>query len=106
MVPGDVGEPGDVCGIRPAAIDRYRNNNSLKFEGSAGYLVSKRLLIGAEYRAKPDNLTGLREDDWVDVFAAYAINKHLSITAAYADLGQIATFKNQHGLYISLQAGF
>ena len=79
---------------------------ALQFEGSAGYLVSKRLLIGAEYRSKPDNLAGLKEDDWVDIFAAYAINKHLSVTAAYTDLGQIVTFKGQRGLYLSLQAGF
>ncbi|WP_310541926.1 DUF3034 family protein [Phenylobacterium sp.] len=78
----------------------------LQFEGSAGYLVSKRLLIGAEYRSKPDNLAGLKEDDWVDIFAAYAFNKNLSVTAAYADLGTIATFKDQRGLYLSLQAGF
>lgn len=78
----------------------------IQFEGSAGYLVSKRLLIGAEYRSKPDNLVGLKEDDWVDVFAAYAFNKNLSVTAAYADLGTIATFKDQRGLYLSIQAGF
>ena len=84
-----------------------RNDNyTLQFEGSAGYLVSKRLLVGAEYRTKPDNLTGLKEDAWLDLFAAYALNKHLSITAAYADMGEIATFKNQRGLYLSLQAGF
>jgi hypothetical protein len=77
-----------------------------EFEGSAGYLVTKRLLIGAEYRTKPDNLAGLKEDAWADVFAAYAFNKHLSLTAAYADLGEIVTFKNQRGLYLSLQAGF
>ena len=78
----------------------------LQFEGSAGYLVSKRLLIGAEYRSKPDNLAGLKEDDWIDIFAAYAFSKNLSVTAAYADLGTIATFKDQRGLYLSIQAGF
>ena len=78
---------------------------SLQFEGSAGVLVSKRLLLGAEYRTKPDRL-GLKEDDWLDLFAAYAVNKNLSITAAYLDLGEIATFKDQRGLYVSLQAGF
>lgn len=82
------------------------DNHSLQFEGSAGYLVSKRLLIGAEYRTKPDNLSFAKEDDWMDVYAAYAINKNLSVTVAYADLGSIATFKDQRGLYISLQAGF
>jgi hypothetical protein len=77
-----------------------------QFEGSAGYLVTKRLLVGAEYRTKPSNLGFAKESDWYDLFAAYAINKHLSVTAAYADLGSIATLPNQHGLYLSLQVGF
>ena len=77
-----------------------------QFEGSAGWLVSKRLLVGAEYRTKPDNLGFAKEDDWADVFVAYAFNKTLSVTAAYANLGDIATFKDQRGLYLSLQAGF
>lgn len=83
-------------------------NDSYKaqFEGSAGWLVSKRLLVGAEYRTKPDNLGFAKEDDWADVFVAYAFSKTMSVTAAYADLGDIATFKNQRGLYVSLQAGF
>ncbi|CAN5478394.1 DUF3034 family protein [soil metagenome] len=82
--------------------DRYRT----QFEGSAGWLVSKRLLVGVEYRTKPDNLGFAKENDWADVFVAYAFNKTLSVTAAYADLGDIATFKDQRGLYLSLQAGF
>lgn len=84
-----------------------RNDDySLQFEGSAGVLVSKRLLVGAEYRSKPDNLGFAREDDWFDVFAAYAVTKNLSVTAAYADLGDIATFEDQRGLYLSIQGGF
>lgn len=82
--------------------DRYKP----QFEGSVGYLVSKRVLVGAEYRTKPDNLGFAKENDWADVFVAYAFSKTLSVTAAYADLGDIATFKNQRGLYLSLQAGF
>lgn len=83
-------------------------NDSYKaqFEGSAGLLLSKRLAVGAEYRTKPSNLGFAREDDWVDLFAAYALNKTVSVTAAYVDLGDIATFKDQRGVYISLQAGF
>lgn len=75
-------------------------------EGTLGYLVSKRLVLGAEYRSKPDNLAFARENDWFDLFAAYAFDKHLSVTLAYADLGSIATFRNQRSLYLSLQAGF
>lgn len=83
-------------------------NNDLEpqFEGSVGYLLSRNLLVGAEYRTKPDNLGFAAEDDAFDVFAAYAFNKHVSLTAAYVDLGSIATFEDQRGLYLSLQVGF
>lgn len=77
-----------------------------QFEGSVGWLLSPGLVIGAEYRTKPDNLSFAEEDDWFDVYAAYALNKHLSLTAAWTDLGSIATFEDQRGLYLSLQAGF
>ena len=76
-----------------------------QFEGSAALLLNRKLAVGVEYRSKPDNL-GLKEDDWMDVFAAYALNKNLSVTAGYADLGEVATFGAQRGLYLSLQAGF
>lgn len=81
------------------------NGYHAEFEGSAGVLLNRHLVVGAEYRTKPNNL-GLKENDWWDLFAAYALNKNLSVTMAYANLGEIATFKGQHGLYVSLQAGF
>ena len=83
-----------------------KSGYSPQFEGSVGYLVNRHLVFGAEYRTKPSNLGFAKEDDWFDVYAAYALNKHLSLTVAYADLGDIATFKNQNGVYLSLQAGF
>jgi Protein of unknown function (DUF3034) len=79
---------------------------TLQFEGSAGYLVSKRLLIGGEYRTMPDNLAFAKEDDAFDAFAAYALTRNITLTAAYADMGSIATFKNQRGGLVSVQAGF
>ncbi len=82
------------------------NSYSPEFEGSVGYLLTKHLVVGGEYRTKPDNLGFAKEDDWWDLFAAYAIDKHLSVTAAYTNLGEIATFKNQNGFLVSLQAGF
>jgi len=77
-----------------------------QFEGSVAWLASRNLAIGAEYRTKPDNLGFAKEEDAFDVFAAYALNKHVSVTAAYVDLGSIATFEDQRGLYLSLQVGF
>lgn len=82
------------------------HGHQLQPEISLGYMLSRKLVIGAEYRFKPDNLAFAGEDDWLDLFAAYAINEHATLTAAYADLGSIATFDDQRGLYLSLQLGF
>lgn len=90
-----------LLGFGGPTHDRY----TPQFEGSVAYLLSPRLAIGAELRTKPNNL-GLKEDDAYDVFAAWAVTKAVSITAGYADLGEIATFGGQRGLYLSLQAGF
>jgi hypothetical protein len=79
---------------------------SVQFEGSLALQVSRRFAIGGEYRSKPDNLAIAREDDWYDLFAAYAINRHLTAAIAYVDLGSIATVKGQRGVFLSLQSGF
>lgn len=79
---------------------------SAQFEGSAGMLVTTRLLLGAEYRTKPDNLRFASEDDSYDLFAAWAVARHVSLTAAYVDLGDIATVRGQRGLFLSLQGAF
>jgi hypothetical protein len=46
------------------------------------------------------------EDDWYDLFFAYAPNKNLSLTMAYAMLGNITLTPDQHGFYFSLHATF
>jgi len=82
------------------------NNYSTQFEGSAALLLSRNLAVGAEYRTKPDNLNFARENNAWDLFGAWFINKHLSATVAYVDLGSIALQSKQRGLYLSLQSGF
>lgn len=79
---------------------------SVQFEGSAGVLLSRKLVVGGEFRTKPDNLGFAQEDDAYDLFAAYALNRHITVTAAYVDLGDIATVKSQRGVFLSLQTGF
>jgi hypothetical protein len=81
------------------------NDYSTQFEGSGAYLFSRRFAVGAELRTKPSNLSIVHEGAAWDLFAAYFFNKNLSITAAYADLGNIAIENDQHGAYLSLQAG-
>jgi hypothetical protein len=77
------------------------HNYQIMAEASAAVLFSRHLALGIEYRQKPDNL-GLGEDDWLDVFISYIPNKNLSLTLAWAELGNIAGAKKQEGLYLSL----
>jgi len=77
-----------------------------QFEGSVGYLLTRNIAFGGEYRTMPSNLAFSKSSDWKDVFATYFINKNASITLAYANLGTVATFKNQQGVYVSAKVGF
>ena len=72
-------------------------------EGSLGMFVTDRMIVGAEYRQKPNNLSAFREDDFGDVFLSYFPVKYLAITAAFADLGNIANKPGQRGYYVSIQ---
>jgi hypothetical protein len=76
-----------------------------QFEASLAYLLSRNLAIGVEGRTKPSNLAIAKEQDAYDVFAAWFPCKNFSITAAYADLGNIVIKDHQRGAYLSLQAG-
>ena len=90
--------------------------NRLQPEFSVAWLASRSLAFGAEYRGKPNNLDpgalgagALKEDDWVDVFVAWAPNKHVSLTLAYVDLGRIVPAlqpRRQTGSYVSAQLAF
>lgn len=77
-----------------------------EFEGSAVLLLSRNLVGGVEYRTKPDNLGFSHEDNAYDVFAAYFLNKHVSVTLAFVGLGEIATKRDQNGAYLSVQTGW
>ncbi|MEI9904533.1 MAG: DUF3034 family protein [Asticcacaulis sp.] len=81
--------------------DKYHT----EFEGSAALLLSRKLAVGVEVRTKPDNLAVAKEGSAMDAFVAYAPTKNISVTLAYADLGNIVT-RRQSGLYASLQVGF
>ncbi len=76
-----------------------------QFEGSLAYLFSRDFAVGIEGRTKPSNLAIAKEQDAYDVFAAWFPCKNFSITAAYADLGNIVIKDHQQGFYLSLQAG-
>jgi len=97
-----------------------RDSYSLQPEFSVAYLLRKDLAVGMEYRFKPNNLESLgraaglgdalREDDWKDIFIAWAPSKNLSLTLAYVDLGRIVpgitNNRRQTGYYLSAQVAF
>jgi hypothetical protein len=100
-----------LLGFGGTGNDKYR----LEPEFSAAWLANRKLAFGAEYRRKPDNLNpsplgaGLKEDDWWDLFAAWAPTKHISLTVAYVQLGHIVpavATKKQDGGYASAQFAF
>lgn len=86
------------------------NNDSYQAmaEVSAAYLINRNLAAGVEYRMKPHNLAIDKEKDYYDAFVAWFPTKNVSLTAAYAVLGDITVLNptNQKGLYLSLQVGF
>ena len=86
---------------------------------SVGVFLNRHVVLGAEYRSMPQNqlianagpLKPLgdavsKTSAWKDVYVAWFPYKALSLTAAYVNLGTIATEKNQSGLYLSLTTSF
>jgi hypothetical protein len=96
---------GNQFGILGFGGDR-KDSRGLNGEFSTAMFVTDAVVVGAEYRQKPDNLGSFEEQDYWDVFGAYFPTKHFSVTAAYADLGRIAMVPGQHGWYLSLQGSF
>ncbi len=82
------------------------DKRKIQFEGSVAYLLNRYLATGVEFRSKPDNLMVAKEENWGDIFIAWAPTKNISVTAAYALLGNIALEDNQTGMYSSIQIGF
>ena len=103
-----------------ATLGGNEDKYSLQPEFSVGYLISKNVVVGAEYRFMRNKLekagaaaglgNGLRSEDWKDIFIAWAPSKNISLTLAYVDLGVIvpATSGNrrQTGYYLSAQLAY
>ncbi len=90
-------------------------------EFAVGYWLTNNLVLGGEYRfmphyqlVAPGNVPGYgplgnalsKTSNWKDVYLAYFPVKNLSLTLAYADLGTVASEKNQNGVYLSATASF
>lgn len=82
------------------------NDYQIKPSYSAAIMLSDNLLVGMEYRYKPDNLSSFNENDAKDVFVTWFPHKRFSITAAAVDLGDVADKTNQTAWYLSGQISY
>lgn len=83
-----------------------RDDYQIKPSYSGAIMLKDNLLLGMEYRYKPDNLSSFNENDAKDVFITWFPHKRLSITAAVVDLGNIADKDNQTAWYLSGQLSY
>lgn len=86
------GDKHDSYQIKPAA--------------TIAVMLTDQVIIGTEYRYKPDNLNVFKEENAHDIFLAWFPTKNISLTGAYLDLGNIANKSNQSGWYISGQIAY
>ena len=105
-----------------ATLGGNEDKYSLQPEFSIGYLISKNVVVGAEYRFMRNKLEtagnalfgagsgALRAQDWKDIFIAWAPSKNVSLTLAYVDLGVIVPATSgslkQTGYYLSAQFAY
>jgi hypothetical protein len=91
------------------------NGYHAEFAGSAAVLINRGLAVGAEYRTMPRELKAVgHSSNYSDIFLAWFPTKHISITGAYAFLGDIApavdapgkSTRNQNAIYLSAQLAF
>lgn len=91
------------------------NGYHAEFAGSVAVLINRGLAAGAEYRTMPRDLKAVgHSSNYSDIFLAYFPCKHVSITGAYAFLGDIApavdapgrSTRNQNAFYLSAQLAF
>ena len=85
------------------------NLNGLSTAGIVGAVTDLVGDIGNVAGVSLENLEGTltqHEDDWYDLFFAYAPNKRISFVVAYAMLGNITLTPDQHGFYFSTHLTF
>lgn len=81
-------------------------NRHVNAEASVGLFLNKSWAVGFDFRQKRSNLSFASEDHWRDLFVAWVPNRHVSVVAAYVDLGNVATLPDQKGFYLSINGSF
>jgi len=82
------------------------SSRHINLESSLGLFLNSSWAVGFDFRQKQSNLSFATESHWRDVFIAWIPNRHLSVVAAYADIGDVATLNDQQGFYLSVNGSF
>ena len=86
----------------------FTHDRRIVFEGYLAYCLLDNLIVGAEYRQKPDayhSIPGLveREDDWWSLAASYIVNENWNFTVAYANLGRMLNHQEPWSVWFQLK---
>lgn len=89
----------------------FTDERETVFEGNFGVLALDNLVIGGEYRYKPDEydkIPGLiaEEDDWWDGYITYIANDHLTMSIAYIHFGDLLNHEDSSALGIKFKWEF
>jgi hypothetical protein len=84
------------------------------FEGNVGVFVRPDFVLAAEYREMPNDIK-LKQlppgvlgvpSDWWTLAAAYVIDRHWTVSAAYANLGNVLNHKEPASLWLQVKYEF
>lgn len=72
----------------------FTDDRKTLFEANFGVLVLDNLVIGGEYRQKPDEYTPIptlieKEEDWWSAFITYVVNDQMTASIAYIHMGDV-----------------
>ena len=89
----------------------FNSHRDTVVEANAVLFVTDSLLLGAEYRQKPNNLDRLaglvgHEDDWWTLCAAYIVNDRVTISGGYGNFGNILNADEENVWAIKMKVEF
>jgi hypothetical protein len=89
----------------------FTGDRDFLVEGNLVVFVTDRLLVGAEYRQKPNAyrpISGLvePEDDWWSVVAAYVFNDHLTMSGGVFNFGEVLNHSDNAAIGLKFKYEF
>ena len=104
-----------LLGFGGGTVAGSKTGYTVEPEVSFEIFAADNVVLGAEYRAQPSNGVvatdgALHQNAAYDLHIVYVANKNFTLTAAYANLGQVAPALNgsnsQNGMYVQAQVNF